>query len=96
MRGQLIANLILLSPICWAVRGDLYDPSDIRKALWDGPSSAKQEMAMRLALRDTPPGVKPVRYCTGGNFTLEQNRISLRSGVRHISFAIYAHHDCMY
>ena len=87
--------LVLACRLSWAVPGELYDPSEINRALWDGAAEAKHEMAVRLGLRDTRPGVVPVRYCAG-NFTLEQNHLSLQAGTRHVIFAIYAHHDCNY
>ena len=94
-RSAALIGVLLLPSLSWAARGELFDPAEINRALWDGPATAKQEMARKLDLRNNLPGVQPVSYCVG-NFTLEQNHISLQAGVRHIVFAVYAHRDCNY
>ena len=90
-----VMAVFLTSSLSWAARGELFDPTEINRALWDGPATAKQEMARKLDLRNNFPGVQPISYCVG-NFTLEQNHISLQPGVSHVIFVIYAHHDCNY
>ena len=90
-----LMGILFTSSLSWAARGELFDPTEINRALWDGPATAKQEMARKLDLRNNFPGVQPVSYCVG-NFTLEQNHISLQSGVRDVVFVVYANHDCNY